>query len=133
MKHIFLSDSQKRIWFILGMILSISTFFIVFALFYTVFFERELYLRRKEIYKLIKNNVRFLKHIKFTGLASAEFYIDDRYKIILWSNNNWSVHAIKFECSSCYLSDFKGDVVNWFMYNTIQKELIRLYENMRSK
>lgn len=91
---------------IIGVILSVFSFGIVFVFNYLYFFENKSYNIRKRLLEFLETTELPKLNIKANNMHEWKF---DKYSLILWNMNSISIHD---NDNSCLLSTFTGDVIN---------------------
>lgn len=90
----------------IGLVLALITLCLVFVLFYTNFFERELYLNRKKLYKYL------LKH-PISGAGNR--WKIGKYELVYLDKKTFSF----FDDNDCLMCSFHAGIVDSYYYNKI--------------
>ena len=107
--YITISKTEKIIFTIIGAIISISTLMIGFCLFYSNFFEREMYINRKKLYK-------YLKTITIEGTGNT--LPIGKYKLYYFKHDN---SVALFGDNDCLICSFNFGILDCYYYNKILK------------
>lgn len=131
-KEVFLKPWQKKLWNALGAITSLLTLMVGFAIFYSVFFEREQYLNRKRLIKAIKKYPEFLGKPKSVFYSwQWEFPGYEYYTLIMWNKRDGKkVREVSLHRGrACIICGWAGDTLSKRQTEKLEQLLVALVLN----
>lgn len=116
MEIIKLSKPKKTIWGVIGFIF----FPITGTMFYSNFFERELFLNRRNLYRYLLENRDVLNNYRTDGIGYLWEFTG--YRLWLWKKTN--LVSLHDERGWCIINSFHSGFIDSYYYSKIKKLLI---------